>query len=112
MYPGYADISKNWPGYGLYASLADTPICWLDLISVNHYKVNHFSSYLSSLLTLPRFIPPTLVPKAVEVPQFLTEGPWQVQHTLSFMISRLLIICRRLTLVPACYLYVGTSFFF
>jgi hypothetical protein len=49
-------------------------------------------------LTLPGVIPPTLVPKAVDVPPVLTEGPWQVQHIIPFLISRLLIICRRLIL--------------
>jgi hypothetical protein len=41
-YTGYADISEHWLGYGLYAGLADTPICRLGPILVNHHKVNHF----------------------------------------------------------------------
>jgi hypothetical protein len=42
MYPGYVDISEHPPGYGLYAVMADTPICRPGPILVNHHKVNHF----------------------------------------------------------------------
>jgi hypothetical protein len=42
MYPGYADISEHWPGYGLYVGLADTLIFCLGPTSVNQHKVNHF----------------------------------------------------------------------
>jgi hypothetical protein len=43
MYPGYADISEHWPGYGLYAGLADTFIFRPGPTLVNQHKVNHFS---------------------------------------------------------------------
>jgi hypothetical protein len=42
MYPGYADISEYWPGYGLYAGLADTLIFQPGPTLVNQHKVNHF----------------------------------------------------------------------
>jgi hypothetical protein len=42
MYPSNADISEHWPGYGLYAGLADTSIFWPGPTLVNQYKINHF----------------------------------------------------------------------
>jgi hypothetical protein len=42
MYPSYADISEHWPGYGLYAGLANTPIFRPGSILVNQHKVSHF----------------------------------------------------------------------
>jgi hypothetical protein len=58
MHPGCADISEHWPGYGLYAGLADTLIFRPGPTLVNQNKVNYFP-YVSSLLTLPGVIPPT-----------------------------------------------------
>jgi hypothetical protein len=56
-------------------------------------------------LTLPGVIPPDTSPRSCRGPPVLTEGPWQVQQTVSFLISRLLIICRRLILCrPAVYM--------
>jgi hypothetical protein len=40
IYPGPADIPEHWLEYGLYAGLADTPICRPGPILVNLYKVN------------------------------------------------------------------------
>jgi hypothetical protein len=70
IYPGYADIPEHKPGYGLYAGLADTPYMPARPILGQPLQSQPLFSYLSSLLTLPRVIPPTLVPEAVEVPQF------------------------------------------
>jgi hypothetical protein len=43
MYLGYADIPEYELGYGLYAGLADIPLCRPGSILVNHYRVNLLS---------------------------------------------------------------------
>jgi hypothetical protein len=76
IYPGRTSIPKYWPGYGLYAGLAETPICRPGRDSYMPARPNlgqplqsqPLSLHLSSLLTLPGVIPPTLVPEVVEVP--------------------------------------------
>jgi hypothetical protein len=40
-YPDYTNISEHWPGYTLYAGLADALIFWPDPTLVNQHKANH-----------------------------------------------------------------------
>jgi hypothetical protein len=68
-YPGYTDISEHQPGYAFICRSSRYSYIPARPDFGQPTQSQSYSLYISSLLTLPGVIPPTLVPEAVKVPQ-------------------------------------------